>query len=87
MENKELKAKDIPGGYALCFNSACDKKDMCMHYQAQLLTPKNRCTGQTVYPTAWQDGECRCFCEKKLVSKAWGFTKLTSSRPHSRQIF
>ena len=27
MENKELKAKDIPWGYALCFNDACGLKD------------------------------------------------------------
>ena len=70
MDKKELKAKDIPGGYALCFNSVCGKKDMCMHYQAQLLMPKNRCTGQAVYPTAWQDGECRCFCEKRDRAEA-----------------
>ena len=33
MEEKELKAKDIPWGYALCFNDACGLKDKCMHYQ------------------------------------------------------
>ncbi len=38
MENKELKAKDIPMGYALCFNDACNRKDTCMHYQANMLT-------------------------------------------------
>ena len=36
MEEKELKAKDIPWGYALCFNDACGLKDKCMHYQARL---------------------------------------------------
>ena len=34
MENKELKVKDIPWGYALCFNDACNCKDACMHYHA-----------------------------------------------------
>lgn len=81
MKEKELKTKDIPWGYALCFNSVCGKKDMCMHYQAQLLMPKSCYSGQAVYPTAWQDGECRCFCEKKLVNKAWGFTKLYDNIP------
>ena len=76
MEEKELKAKDIPWGYALCFNDACGLKDKCMHYQARLLTAEGRYVGQAVYPTAWQDGECRCFCEKKLVKKAWGFSQL-----------
>lgn len=27
MEEKELKANDIPGGYAQCFNDACSLKD------------------------------------------------------------
>ena len=76
MENKELKSKDIPWGYALCFNDACGLKDNCMHYQARQLMAEGRYAGQAVYPTAWQDGECRRFCEKKLVKKAWGFSKL-----------
>ena len=45
MEEKELKAKDIPWGYPLCF-------------------------------------KCRCFREKKLVKKAWGFTRLYDNVPH-----
>ena len=81
MEEKELKAKDIPGGYALCFNSACGQKDRCMHYQAQLLVGEGHSMGQAVYPTAWKGGECRCFCEKKMVMKAWGFSKLYDKIP------
>ena len=82
MEEKELKAKDIPWGYALCFNDACGLKDKCMHYQARLLKAEGRYSGQAVYPTAWQDGECRCFREKKLVKKAWGFSQLYKNVPH-----
>ena len=81
MEEKELKAKDFPWGYALCFNDACSLKDKCMHYQARQLMAEGRYAGQAVYPTAWQDGECRCFCEKKLVKKAWGFSKLYDKIP------
>ena len=33
MEEKELKAEDIPWGYPLCFNNECADKDKCMHYQ------------------------------------------------------
>ena len=69
MEEKELKAKDIPWGYALCFNDACGLKDKCMHYQARLLKAEGNYIGQAVYPTAWQEGECRCYCEKKLVKR------------------
>ena len=79
---KELKANDIPWGYALCFNDACGLKDKCMHYQARLLKSEERYIGQAVYPTAWQDGECRRFCEKKLVKKAWGFSQLYKNVPY-----
>ena len=74
---KELKAKDIPMGYALCFNDACNRKETCMHHLAQVLTShQEQHIGQAVYPTAWKDGECHCYCEKKLVRKAWGFSHL-----------
>ena len=83
MEEKELKAKDIPMGYAQCFNDACKRKDACMHYLARVLTgQQDRFTGQAVYPTAWQDGECLCYCEKKLARKAWGFSHLYDNVPH-----
>ena len=56
MEEKELKAKDIPMGYELCFNSGCADNDTCMHYQAMLLTSADRYKGQAVFPVAWQSG-------------------------------
>ena len=81
MDNKELTNKDIPMGYPLCFNSECTKKDCCMHYQARLLMPDDRYTGSAVFPTAWQNGACKCFREKRLVRKAWGFTHLYDNVP------
>ena len=85
MEEKVLKASDIPMGYAMCFNSGCADKDTCMHYQAMLLTSAGRYSGSAVFPTAWQDGKCRCYCEKKLVTKAWGFTNLYNNVPHYKR--
>ena len=35
MEERELKAEDIPMKYPLCFNGECGDKDRCMHYQAR----------------------------------------------------
>ena len=37
MEEKELKVKDIPWGYAQCFNDACSLKDKCLHHLARLM--------------------------------------------------
>ena len=81
MEEKELKGKDIPWGYSLCFNNECADKDKCMHYQARLLMPQDRYSGPAVFPTAWENGKCRCFREKRRVTKAWGFTKLYRNVP------
>ena len=87
MEEKELKVKIIPRDYALCFNEGCKCKDTCMHYLARVLTgQQERFTGQAVYPTAWQEGECRCYCEKKQVRKAWGFTHLYDNVPHHQRV-
>ena len=77
----DFSAKDIPAGYPLCFNNECAEKGRCMHYQARLLMPEGRHYGSAVFPTAWQDGACKCFREKKLVQKAWGFTKLYDNIP------
>ena len=85
MEQKELNLKDIPMGYPLCFNSECTKKDCCMHYQARLLMPDSRYTGSSVFPTAWQNGACKCFREKQLVRKAWGFTHLYDNIPQRQR--
>lgn len=85
MEERELKAEDVPMGYPVCFNSECADKDRCMHYQARLLMPKDRYSGAAVYPTAWEDGKCRCSREKKLVKKAWGFTKLYDNVPQRQK--
>ena len=52
-----------------------------MHYQAGLLLPEDRQQGPAVYPTAWQDGACKYFREKRLVQKAWGFTHLYDNVP------
>ena len=81
MEN-QLESKDIPMGYPLCFNDECTKKACCMHYQARLLMPENRYHGSAVFPTAWQDETCKCFREKRLVQKAWGFTHIYDNVPH-----
>ena len=85
MEEKKLTYNDIPMGYPLCFNDECAKKECCMHYQARLLMPDDRYTGSSVFPTAWQNGECKCFREKRLVRKAWGFSHLYDNVPQRQK--
>jgi len=56
-----------------------------MHYQARLLLPESRQYGSAIFPTAWQDGNCKFFREKRLVRKAWGFTKLYDNVPQRQK--
>ena len=82
MDEKVLNRKDIPMGYPLCFNNECTEKERCMHYQARLLRAEDgRLYGNAIFPTAWQDGKCKCFREKRLVRKAWGFQHLYDNVP------
>lgn len=81
MEEKELKAADIPCTYSLCFNDNCACKDDCMHYQAKLLVAGERYKGNAIYPTAWKDGNCIYYKKKQMVQKAWGFTHLYDNVP------
>lgn len=75
MENN-LSIEDIPRGYRACFNTECGQRNECMHYQAGLLMPDSKLGGQAVYPAAWKNGPCQCFCHKQRVRKAWGFSQL-----------
>ena len=75
MEQK-LKVEHIPYNYALCFNKDCQQCETCLHFQAGLLKPDTVLRGNAVYPSAWKDGKCKCYNEKKLVRRAWGFSKL-----------
>ncbi len=85
MNEKKITYQDIPAGYPLCFNDDCSKKASCMHYQAWLLIPEDRQHGAAVYPTAWKDGECNYYREKRIVQKAWGFTHLYDNIPQQNR--
>lgn len=80
-EVNELKAKDIPRSYPLCFNGDCAERENCLHYKAGLLKAEGRCCGVAVFPTAWEGGTCKCFRENKMARMAWGFSKLYDNVP------
>ena len=69
--DKELKFENIPYGYSVCFNGECALRETCMHYLAGQLQPANR-----------KSGTCQSYREKKLVKKAWGFSKLYKNVPY-----
>lgn len=79
---KELKYENIPWGYSVCFNGDCSLRETCLHYLAGRLLPENRCSGNAIYPMAWKSGTCKSYREKRLVKKAWGFSKLYNNVPY-----
>ena len=79
---KELKYENLPWGFKVCFNSDCKLRDTCMHYQAGLLLPEDKLSGHAVFPQAWKSGACKSYLEKKLVRKAWGFSRIYRNVPH-----
>lgn len=76
MEEKKLVFEDAPWGYALCFNSQCEKSGRCLRYQVGLVAPANLEVGKAIYPSAWKNGDCRHFHEKRMVKLAWGFNNI-----------
>ena len=79
--DQNLEIKNIPSGYNLCFNEACKLRDNCMHYQAYLRKPETVLAGPAIYPDAWKNGQCEHFNEVKIVTKAWGFTRIYNNVP------
>lgn len=74
--DQTLTFRKAPGNYELCFNEQCSLHEQCMHYQMWLMRPRHLKGGPAVYPSAWEDGECVSFRDKKLVRMAYGFNGL-----------
>lgn len=85
MTEQELKYENLPWGFMVCFNSDCKLRETCMHYQAGLLQPENKLSGHVVFPQAWKSGTCKCYLEKKIVRKAWGFNRIYRNVPQKEK--
>ena len=68
--------QDAPPSYPRCFNHQCPRCTACLHYQAAIASPPQQPYGQSVFPHAWQDGECQCFSPAEPQQLAWGFNRL-----------
>ena len=85
MMEKELKYENLPYGFQVCFNNDCKLRETCMHYQAGLLQPADKLSGHAVFPQAWKSGTCKCYLEKKIVRKAWGFSRIYRNVPQKEK--
>ena len=72
--------KDVPNGWALCFNDNCTQHADCLRHiagnVAEQEAPKENMKAVCVTPIAYRDGSCKMFAEVKTERMAWGFSHL-----------
>lgn len=67
----------VPSTFPLCFNTACPRKETCLHYTAAQHIESTRKVGEAIYPSALQpDGSCIYYRESKVINQAYGFRNL-----------
>lgn len=72
----ELKWKNIPNGWALCYNKECVKHERCLHWYAGQLNPQEETIVRYVMPYALKNGICPHFASTEIVTYARGFSKI-----------
>ena len=76
MDNKELKWKNVPSDWALCYNQNCPMHERCLRWQAAQLAPEELTVCRCVMPQALKDGQCPHFATTEKVRMARGFMHL-----------
>ena len=72
----DLEWKDVPEGWALCFNEGCALRETCLRWQVGLLAPDNLTLTRCVTPRALKDEQCRHFVAAEKVRFARGFSTI-----------
>lgn len=72
--------KDVPNGWAICFNDNCAQHEDCLRRIAGELAeseaPKENLKALCVTPLAYRDGSCKLYAALKKERMAWGFSHL-----------
>lgn len=76
MTNEKVNWEGVPEGWALCFNSECQRRESCLRWQAAQQAPRELTVARCVTPQALQDGECQHFATTEKVRYARGFSKI-----------
>ena len=70
----EIRFKDVPSDWAVCFNNDCPLKEECMRYQVGLVMPDDVWVWRTVMAAAWKKGDCKAFAKKRTERMAYGLS-------------
>ena len=76
MENINLKWKDVPNGWALCFNRDCPLRENCLRWIVGLMAPDDLTVSRCVMPHALKDGRCIHYATAEKQRYARGFTTI-----------
>ena len=74
MTKNDLKWKDVPEGWALCFTQDCPLREMCLRWQAAQLAPDGLTVTRCVTPRALTGDKCKHFATMEPVRYALGFS-------------
>jgi len=68
--------KDVPSGWALCFNQSCPLHEHCLRFQAGVLAPSDLTVSRCVTPRALTEERCKVFTSMEPTKMARGFSTI-----------
>ena len=68
--------KDVPSGWALCFNQSCPLHEHCLRFQAGVLAPPDLTVTRCVTPRALTGERCKVFTSMEPTKMARGFSTI-----------
>ena len=68
--------KDVPSGWALCFNQSCPLHEHCLRFQAGVLAPSDLTVSRCVTPRALTGERCKVYASMEPTKMARGFTTI-----------
>lgn len=75
-----LNFKDVPNGWAMCFNDHCALHEDCLRRlvgeQAEKEAPDEIMQALCVTPMAYREGDCKLYAALVTERMAWGFNHL-----------
>ena len=82
MLKEDFDFRNVPNGWALCFNENCKMKDACLRYMAAQFAPADMTTATCVTPHALHGDECKKFVAERYDTEAWGMSRLFDGVQH-----
>lgn len=76
MEKNNLNWKNVPEGWALCFNSECPLHESCLRWQAGKRAPQEVTVARCITPRALTGDWCVHFASMEPQTYAYGFSTI-----------